>query len=195
MTLSPIRGGYLTNKNCIYPLIKDNILLFKNSSCATQDCVSVINRQQSLPIPIQSIQKTYTAHSIHLQQLKDTIKADSFNNLSKHDKLKIHNKYHNISMLNNAYKTFIEYTEPLKITHVYFTYKLCFRGRLYIPGIISPTADKELRKHILSSNLTETVEVDARASMLQILAVISCSVKLARITNLIGASNGQPLDT
>jgi hypothetical protein len=83
-----------------------------------------------------------------------------------------------------AYIDLIEVSCKYKLDTCYLTVAICFRGRFYINGLISPSGDKVFRSYIRQDD-TETVQLDATASMLQILAVITSSERLARVTNLI----------
>jgi hypothetical protein len=93
-----------------------------------------------------------------------------------------------LKTLLTAYQDFTDIINRYQINNFHFLFNACFRGRIYVSGLISPTSDKILRKHITPYgyvNKNKVIEMDATASILQILATISCSIELAKITNLL----------
>jgi hypothetical protein len=84
-----------------------------------------------------------------------------------------------------GYEIITKYINTYNINQIYFNYTLCFRGRIYVKGLISPTSDKLLRKSLSVPNSNhKLISFDATASMLQILAMITCSRKLMNIVNI-----------
>lgn len=81
------------------------------------------------------------------------------------------------------------------IKKFYLSSTIYFRGRMYTPGLISPTADKVLRSNLRPFNANtgdNFINMDATASMLQILPVITHGVELSKITKI---TSDKPIDT
>ena len=199
-----IKGGYLHNKyNYINLLTEKNTL---NSTINIKDkLITTVNELQRIKLNVNSIIETYEIH--RKQYIKDYRKLRNmqkhYNNMTNKEivrefhlfkQSKINNKLPELKAYYIMKKNIINY----KLTTFYFTYNICFRGRIYIPGLISPTSDKILRRNILVNDRygnpihSEIIELDATASVLQILSVISCSTKLAKITNIL---SDQIMDT
>jgi hypothetical protein len=192
-----IKGGYLYNYNDIIQLKYNNIQLNNNKITFSQRYIDLINKLQRIKYTTKCLEQAFKEHSITYNE--NLLKLNNMKQDTKYDK-KLYYMFKSefvepLELLLVTYKDFIQIMNAYKLSHFYLLFKVCFRGRVYASGLISPTSDKVLRKYITPYGYTsnsKVIEMDATASVLQILATISCSIKLAKITNLMSE---EPINT
>ena len=195
-------GGYLHNKSDIVTLRHNRSIINNNIIQIDNTYIDIINELQHTSYDVSSIIISYEHHLNEYRSLVKQLhgyKTIMINNDTKYNKRKYYDLYHSVikpkHILLKAYLDLINIIESYNINKIYLTITVCFRGRIYTPGIISPTADKILRSNLKPYNTNEYdkfINLDATASMLQILSVITHSSKLAKITNL---TSNRPTDT
>lgn len=182
-----VLGGYLHNRFNLVKLINNNHRLDNSETLLSTRMINLINRLQKVKINSESLEKCYNIHKseydlnlLTLDKMKMLTKYDKILYYMFRDECIIHKK-----ILLRSYEIFIDVINTHKIKQYYFIYNICFRGRIYASGLISPTSDKVLRSLISPLfNCDKVIEMDASASVLQILSTISCSIKLGEICNI-----------
>ena len=195
-------GGYLHNINDIVKLRHDKTNLNNSAIEITDKYIEIINYIDSIPYNVSSITDTYALHlhyyRLMIKELR-LLKQLMDENNTKASRWQYYNFRERIVLpkltLLKAYNDMINIIKLYNVKEFYFTTTICFRGRIYTSGIISPTSDKLLRANLKPYNHNNDdifINMDATASMLQILSVITCSVKLSELTNL---TSNKPTDT
>ena len=184
-----ILGGYLHNEENLVKLIKSNYRLNSSDTSLSERLIILINRLHKVRFNTDSLYKTYEAHKIDYEY--NLLKLENMKQDSKYEKslyyMFMDEYITHARMLIKSYEDFISIIRNNRIEYFHFLFNICFRGRVYASGLISPTSDKVLRKYLIPhdhSSDDEIIEMDASASVLQILATISCSNKLGKITNI-----------
>jgi len=186
-------GGYLHNNNDIIRLKHDKVTLNNDIIEISDDLIGIINKIQCISYDTSSL---VTSYNIHLQEFRKLIKElkllkDNSNSSKSNMRTYFHFRERIVNpkrVIIKAYNDIINIIKLYNVDRFYLTTTICFRGRIYTSGIISPTADKVLRANLKpygSNDNDSFINMDATASMLQILSVITCSEELSKITNLI----------
>ena len=184
-----ILGGYLHNEDDLVKLIKSNYRLNSSDTNLSERLITLINRLHKVRFSTDSLYNSYETHKIEYE--KNLLLLENMKQDSKYEKALYYmfmDEYiTHAKMLVKSYEDFIKIIRNNHIKYFHFLFNICFRGRVYASGLISPTSDKVLRRYLIPYNHTnndDIIEMDASASILQILATISCSTKLAKITNI-----------
>ena len=190
-----IMGGYISNGSNIADLITTSERNVIKKIKLTNRAISVVNAIHLQPFyinissAISDIEKLIerNRHDLANKPMGLSVKAECVLTTHYEDVLS------QLSYKLEAYKRFSEKMNRHEINKIYFNYKLDFRGRIYIAGSISPTSDKYLRDKLISANTNhKMIELDATASVLQVMATICNSKKLAEISNLITDTQKDP---
>lgn len=190
-TNNGIHGGYLTNQYNVYKLKSQNMQLYSHNTGIYPKTVIMINKLHQLAWSYNSLinsLKYADNESRRLEAILGQYNLES-DKMSKFERLQYYQYKSQLDILNiliKAYNHLYNIYNEYNIDSIYFNYIMCFRGRIYANGIISPTADKLLRQSLIAPNMDKSlVEYDATASILQILAIITCSIKLMEIANIL----------
>lgn len=199
-----IGGGYLHNKYNLINLVRTKMVFNSCDMALNSKSLNIINKLQETRYSLSCIQVTHDRHTatlevnlrVHAMMPKGNDPAFSEKINLNHRRLYYVYESANIRPLQylcKAYSDILEVCNSNNFKFVYLTVSMCFRGRCYINGLVSPTSDKVLRANIRPYNSeSEVITLDASASVLQVLSVITRSVKLAKRINLIG--DGTPID-
>lgn len=185
-----ILGGYLHNELDVVKLINSNHRLNSSDTHLTCRLISLINKLHKIKFNTNTLTQCYEAHkkefksnTLILENMSQNTKYEKSLYYMFMDEYITHNRF-----LIKSYEDFIKIINENNIKYFHLLYNVCFRGRVYASGLISPTSDKKLRRYLHPHNYKddeEIIEMDASASVLQILATISCSIKLASISNIL----------
>jgi len=179
------KGGYLHNYKNIRQVRKVKRELFNDDIKIHDSYKVLINMLQGRGYSICSFEESYKEHIVKLSELRNSLKLLNRENSNDIEINDVINLIYEKEILVNAYKQILTISKKFNYKNLYLIPRIDFRGRLYMSGIISPTSDKILRKYIsYNTNKGNVIEMDATASILQILATITYSKNLSTITNL-----------
>ena len=185
-----ILGGYLHNDEDLVKLIKSNNRLNNSDTLLTDRLISLINNLHNIKFSTESLHECCEIHKMNYESnliILGNMKQDTKYEKSLYYRF-INENITQAKILIKCYEDFIGIIRSNNIKYFHFLFNICFRGRIYASGLISPTSDKVLRNYLVPDVHDfndEIIEMDASASVLQILSTISCSSKLASISNLI----------
>jgi uncharacterized protein YjbI with pentapeptide repeats len=185
-----IKGGYLHNSEDIIKLKHNKGVINNVDVTMSNEYIDLINKLHKIKYNKSCIFSTLEEHNKIYEE--NILKLNNMKQDSDYEK-KLYYMFKceyidPLKTLLTAYQDFTDIINRYQINNFHFLFNACFRGRIYVSGLISPTSDKILRKHITPYgyvNKNKVIEMDATASILQILATISCSIELAKITNLL----------
>lgn len=195
-----VKGGYYSNMYFnLRKLVKkgdENYVQMK----INKSYLEIINKIQQQPFSSTLINDCLLKYQEIINDKNNEIKntTSNINFLSKMDTLELKEKYKilirnkeveeaQLEVYKSVYEKYKEFADLIKrhnIKNIYFTVACDFRGRIYIPGALTPTNDKILRKFLKDENGNNMYEYDARASILQILSIFTFNTKLMEILGL-----------
>jgi hypothetical protein len=185
-----ILGGYLHNNEDLVKLIKSNNRLNNSDTLLSDRLIRLVNNLQNIKFSTKFLHECYEIHKLNYES--NLIVLENMVQNTKYEKslyyIFVSEKITRAKILIKCYDDFIRIVRSNNIKSFHLLFNVCFRGRIYASGLISPTSDKVLRRFLVpevNDSNVDVIEMDASASVLQILATISCSSKLANITNLI----------
>lgn len=135
----------LYNYNDIIQLKYNKIQLNNSKIIFSQRQINLINKLQRIKYTNKRLEQAFKEHYIIYNE--NLLKLNNIKQDTKYDK-KLYYMFKSefvepLELLLVTYKDFIQIINAYKLSHFYLLFKVCFRGRVYASGLISPTFDKK----------------------------------------------------
>ena len=189
-------GGRLLNEEMnISPIIR-NIRSSKLKKVKISNVtINILNKIQSIPFNINAdmINKLIQSYENQIKQLREQL-----DNVKKQERRIILSRMNPMIYKKRWVETYLEFIKLYNIETIWFPIKIDFRGRYYLETHLSYTSLPLLRNCLTPyikdeyDNKEENLTLDATASALQMLAIMTGNREMLKLCNVI--SNKEPQD-